>query len=103
MITLLQLPCPLTPTTTPLESSVSESCEQRFQSVLADLSSMALPVQGGEASQGRPRLHPPGLLESGEHFLTVVLQTAQKLLDTEGVELRHPFDDKVSYLSGGWH
>lgn len=93
-----QLPCPLTPTATPLEPSIRSVCQQRFVSVVSDLSSMALRVEGegGTSTSHRPQCHPPGTQENGEPFLESLLQISRQLMFTDQAQFLHPFTDKVS-------
>ena len=97
---MAQLPCPLTPTATPLEPSVREVCQQRFMSIATDLSNMSLRVEeegeGGASMGRRPHHYPPGTLESGEHFLVVLLQATRQLMAMDQVQTLHPFSGKVS-------
>ena len=95
--------------TSSLEPSVRECCRLRFFSVLSDLSSMVLfrspqgdvaPADNGDAGQSRKRQShfPPGVMESGEYFVTVVFQVAQQLMNLSrsgDVILLCPFPDEV--------
>ena len=93
-----ELPCPLTPTATPLEPSLRAVCKQRFMSVVTDLSSMALRVEGegGTSMSRHPQRCPPGTQENGEPFLLALLQISRQLMVTDQAQVLDPLTEKVS-------
>ena len=81
-----------------------EACQLKYSSVLTDLSNMSLPRQAQEGvacAQRHTRL-PPGVMESGNYFVTALFQIAQQLVamsDREGVSALHSFSSEVSLVT----
>lgn len=98
-----QLPAPLAPPTIPLEASVQKECQLKYTSVLTDLSNLSLPrpTQEGVACAHRQRF-PPGVMESGDYFVTTLFRVAQRLVsmsEGESVSAIHPLSSEVSRLT----